>query len=373
MHPKTFRKFLTLMLCLLTGIVLTACGGGGSSDSGSGGGTGTLSTSLTDNPTDDYQAVFVTIDHVEAHAEGDEGAWINVTPDMTPTTYNLMDLVGIRESLGLVDLPTGHYTQIRLIITETKTLPHPYANYVIDENGAVHPLTMTSETKTGLKLITSFYIIGNQTTELIIDFDASRSVVKAGNSGKYLLKPTVKVINTAEYAIVEGKVTDNVTPTSAAMPGALVSAQAADTVEAGTITDGNGDYTLFLAPGNYNLVATNEDYLPGCVAVVLDQDQKLNNVNFNLSGEDWVSITVNVSELPADQYVTIDFRKLVSCTDQVSQQWITVKTVNFGEGSYTVTLPAGAYSIIASVIGKTTMQKENFNVAQDSILDFPFQ
>jgi hypothetical protein len=37
-----------------------------------------------------------------------------------------------------------------------------------------------------------------------LDFDASRSIVKAGSSGKWLLKPTIKVLDTEEYSVISG-------------------------------------------------------------------------------------------------------------------------------------------------------------------------
>jgi hypothetical protein len=53
-------KGLSLLALLLTGLI--ACGVGGD--------TGRLSMSLTDKPTDDYQAVYVTINEVAIHAAG---------------------------------------------------------------------------------------------------------------------------------------------------------------------------------------------------------------------------------------------------------------------------------------------------------------
>ena len=48
----------------------------------------------------------------------------------------------------------------------------------------------------------------DRTVGLILDFDASRSVVKAGKSGKWLLKPTIKVTGTVNNATFTGAVID---------------------------------------------------------------------------------------------------------------------------------------------------------------------
>jgi hypothetical protein len=74
-------------------------------------------------PADEYQAVYVTIDRVQAHKgeEGaDDGEWIDVASN--PGTYNLLELVnGVMQQLGITELETGHYSQMRLYIGNTHT------------------------------------------------------------------------------------------------------------------------------------------------------------------------------------------------------------------------------------------------------------
>ena len=57
---ETYGHFLLVLMFLTT---LAGCGGGGgsSSDSGGGGGTGSVGLLLTDGPTDDFDAVNITI------------------------------------------------------------------------------------------------------------------------------------------------------------------------------------------------------------------------------------------------------------------------------------------------------------------------
>ena len=134
-------------------------------------------------------------------------------------TVNLLDLVnGVREDLGLVDLEAGAYTQMRLIIGQTPerngainilSQAHPYANYVVDLNDDYHELKVPSGSQSGYKIVGGFDINTNSTTELILDFDANRSVVEAGNSGQWLLKPTVKIAYLDDDSIIQGRVTDS--------------------------------------------------------------------------------------------------------------------------------------------------------------------
>jgi len=379
MKFRLSKKLNMIFLCLLFGFSLAACGGGGGSD----GGQGTLSTSLTDSTTDEYQAVYVTIARVEVHHD-DGGTWQTVAEPNK--TYNLLELVnGVRETLGIATLDSGNYTQMRLIIGETAeagalnifSVPHPFANYVIDLNDDVHELKVPSGTNTGLKVVNGFDINDNQTTELILDFDAMRSVVMAGSSGQYLLKPTVKVFESEDYAIVSGSVTDAGTAPAVPLDGALVTAQVADAtqpdakdqvvIEAGTLTNMNGEYALFLAPAQYNLVATQNGYVPDCIAINLPAAIE-NTANFALvasppTNNGSIDGTVSITDASPDQYATIDFRQDITCIGASESESITVKSINIADGgAYSVLLPAGDYRIVASTFGKETFIEENVPV-----------
>ncbi|GAH84166.1 unnamed protein product [marine sediment metagenome] len=70
------------------------------------------------------------------------------------------------------------------------------------------PLVIPSFYETGIKLIHPFEIIEGETTELTIDFDAEKSVVKT-DDGEYELKPVIKVtssttINDSTLVNVDG-------------------------------------------------------------------------------------------------------------------------------------------------------------------------
>ena len=93
----------------------------------------------------------------------------------------------------------------------------------------VHELTIPSGYQTGVKLVHKFEIVPDRTVDLILDFDACASVVKAGKNGKYLLKPTIKITDAVNNAIVNGIVLGaqqmGLEDDAVGLEGATVSAQ----------------------------------------------------------------------------------------------------------------------------------------------------
>ena len=394
----TSIKKLGLMLSIACILGLISCGGGGGGSSGVGVvENGTVSVALVDSASEDYAAVYVTIRDIQFHLGGNENSsksWKSIHGSVEyPVTVNLLELVnGVRLDLGLVELPAGHHTQMRLIIgdeAEQGTInilsqSHPYANYVIidkDPSDAVdpeiHELKIPSGDKTGIKIVGGYNIAANQTTELILDFDACRSIVQAGNSGQWHLKPTIKMGETAGYSIIKGKITDE---TDAGLEGVLVSAQQFDSgasdakveviVTASTLTDINGDYSLFVEPGVHNIVAFMDGYSPGVDRVEVVAGGVLNLVDFNLIGpatsrtiSGRVIIPTDGSEL---QYATLRFRQEVNgvtCTACVVGEMIEIKTVNVANGNgidtdFNITLPVGIYQLVSSTFGFGTSSNE---------------
>jgi hypothetical protein len=246
---------------------------------------------------------------------------------------------------------------------------HPFANYFIDQNNEIKELKIPSGMNTGVKVVNGFDINENQTTELLLDFNAMHSVVKAGSSGKYLLKPTVKVVDTADYAIVYGVVAEDGTDPQVFLEGALVTAQLPVSngdpkdqvvIDAGTLSDENGDYSLFLAPNepgdSYNLVASLSGYHPVCSTVTLGADS-VTEVNLDLpvvtTSLGNVSGMVTIANAGVDQFATIEFRQDVSCPTDV--ETVTVSSFNIADGgSYSIELPAGSYQLVAWSYGMVT-------------------
>jgi hypothetical protein len=239
---------------------------------------------------------------------------------------------------------------------------------VIDWNNADHELKIPSGFQTGVKIVRGFKISPNQTTELILDFSASESVVVAGKSGQYLLKPTIKVLDTKECAIISGAVLD---AQDQALEGVLVSAQvytpsAGDirdevVIEASTITDEEGQYKIFVKPGTYNIVAYSTDYAPAveCSVELAAGEVADEGHDFTLDAVETgtVSGDVTIPGADPDQYATISFRQPDACgAGPADDTKIEVKSLNTrNDDSYSVPLPAGDYEVVASSYEQPTM------------------
>lgn len=353
---------------LFLAVFMASCGGGSS------GATGDLSVSLTDAATDQYNAIYVTVKEVAVHqSTAAEDGWSVVS---TPgKTMNLLELVnGLRQDLGLVSLPVGHYTQMRLIIGDTAdtginilSQSHPFANYVIDSSGAYHELKVPSGLQSGVKIVNGFDISAGGTTELILDFNASKSVVVAGNGGKYLLQPTIKVLDTVEASIITGTVTR--ASDASVIAGAMVSAQtynasAADvkdqvTVETATLTSDLGIYSLFIAAGTYNVVASKQGFSPSVITLTTTAGSTTAGQDFALAiaSDGNMTGSATIADGDTETYVTISIRQSVSINGaEVVIEVASLNVVN--GGTYSMILPAGTYTVVSSAFNHTTQQAD---------------
>ncbi|HKJ04641.1 MAG TPA: DUF4382 domain-containing protein [Geopsychrobacteraceae bacterium] len=378
---KSNWKMIQAFLMVSALFILTACGGSSSETSTSTGGTtgnpqteltagmGGLSLSLTDATPYQYQAVYVTIDEISVHL-ADTDSWQVVATPMQ--TVNLLELVnGIFLHFGLTEMNPGQYTQLRLLIGNTPDgssnifdASHPYANYVIDQNDDAHRLKVPSGMQSGIKLVKGFNIAAGEITELILDFDAAKSVVKAGKSGKWILKPTIKVLNTRHYALIQGTVEDLDEP-GLWLQGTLVSAQntSADedewkqvTTAAATMTDELGQYKLIVNPDDYNLVAYTEGYDPACTKVAAVSGVSWTGDFLLTENVTAATLTGGVSLLSDDEdsHVDVSVRQELFCYDETLMvEILSDQIVN--NGAYNFTLPAGNYRVVASTTGKATL------------------
>ena len=194
-HKKNFALWFAVLF------VIFAAGCGGGNSSGSSQGTsqqGTLSVSLTDATASGFDHVYVTVSKVRVHqsasaAENDAG-WSDIT--LNPARkIDLLSLTnGVLEELGQTSLPAGHYTQLRLVLS-ANTGAVPANSVVLSGDTKEIPLDTPSAVQSGIKLINEFDVAPGQRVDLVLDFDALKSIVRRGN-GTYGLKPVIRVLPT---------------------------------------------------------------------------------------------------------------------------------------------------------------------------------
>src|SRR5688572_32478261 len=191
---STFSPSWLVAACGAAAIALAACGGGGGD---AGGGTGTLRMALTDAPACGYDAVNVTIERVRVHQSSSAGENDTGWSDLVVTPQQRVNLLaltnGVLEELGQMPLPAGRYTQMRLVLAANGNNT-PFANSVVPSGGNEVALTTPSGQQSGLKLNVGIDVGANQIADVVLDFDACKSIVPRGNSGQYNLKPVIAVI-----------------------------------------------------------------------------------------------------------------------------------------------------------------------------------
>lgn len=241
--------------------LVAGCGGGGSAP-------GTLGVSLTDAPACGFKEVNVTVAKVRVNqsssaSENDSG-WTDIT--LNPARkINLLDLNnGAFDKLGETSLAAGHYTQLRLVLDPNTS--NGLANSVFPIGGVETALKTPSAVQSGIKLVNEFDVASGQRVDLMLDFDACKSIVQRGN-GDYLLKPVIKVIPFVLNGI-KGFVDTAITNVLGS--DVMVTAQQNGVIVQATAPKTTGEFYLARLPvGSYDVVLTANGRSTAVIAGVL--------------------------------------------------------------------------------------------------------
>lgn len=221
--------------------------------------TGRIIVRMTDDP---FRIEFVewakiTISKIEIRTQADFDSVKYITLSDKTNTYDLIKLRnGVTEELVSAELPIGTYDEIRLITAE--------ASLKIKDGGEF-TVKIPSGSQTGIKVLIkpAVKVEGGLTSELLIDFDLSKSFVLKGNTNKpdgingFNFKPVIRAVNNSTVGTIEGMVTD---VTLKKLINATVWVRK-DTVIATAYTDTLGKYVLPGIPaGIYIVGAWKEKY-----------------------------------------------------------------------------------------------------------------
>ena len=159
--------------------------------------SGNLTLNLTDSPFSDAKSVLVTFSEVQVHSSS--GSWVTVpfAGGNTSRTCDLMMLVGSQNVLGTGPLPAGHYTMIRLVVTQSTlyfdnpTFGPACSPSITPPLGLNAPLEISSGE---IKLNREFDIIAGRPTTILLDFDGDQSIHQTGNN-RYRMNPVIGIVS----------------------------------------------------------------------------------------------------------------------------------------------------------------------------------
>ena len=211
-------------------------------------GTAYLAVRMTDT-TANYDSVMIDIQSVEVKGDGGT-VLLNANAGM----YNLLDFTNGKDTLiASADIPSGHVSQVRLILGTN--------NYVVID-GVRYNLATPSAQQSGLKLNLQTTLTAGVNYTLLLDFDASRSIVTMGN-GSYSLKPVIRVVSIA----ASGSIAGTLGPADA-LPALATATNGTDTIT--TFTDSAGHFLFRGVPaGSYTLILVPQlPYIPDTVHAV---------------------------------------------------------------------------------------------------------
>lgn len=143
-----------------------------------------LEVRLVDAPNPIVDQIVVNVSTVTAHSTS--GGWITIGPVVSPTQVNLLDLQASFMSLGLVTLPAGKITQIRMMI-------EPTGNYVVPHgSSAQEPLIVPSGLETGIKILGPWDVPACTRLSVTLDFDGKSSIEYHQADGTWILRPVIR-------------------------------------------------------------------------------------------------------------------------------------------------------------------------------------
>lgn len=252
-------------------------------------GNGKVVLSLTDAPfpVSLVDQAVVSIDKIEIRTkavkatteeEADKESQYVVLYEGAEKEFDLLDLQnGVTAELLSLDILPGSYDFIRMHITKAA---------VILQDGTKFDLKIPGGSKSGLKIkITPDLVIESGVeSEVVLDFDVSKSFVAQGNIKSkngikgFIFKPVLRAVCQKYSGIIAGKVSENATTP---VIEAHVQVISADTILSSALTDKTGNYKMIGLPsGTYKIICEKDGYTKVMIdpVVVKARETTLQNI-----------------------------------------------------------------------------------------------
>ncbi|MFN4762116.1 DUF4382 domain-containing protein [Gillisia sp. Q332] len=241
MYSKKFsvRKITAMLIIAMAVTMFYSCDNDSDAE-----GKARVKVSMTDAP-GDYKNVFIDVQDVKvkSNTSADEEGWVSLS-GVEPRIYDLLELTGgVTQMLANSEMEPGTLGQIRLILGPDNTI------VLNDEVGTVVNLSAPSTEQSGLKLQVNQELEAGMEYEYLLDFDVDQSIVSAGASGGYILKPVIRLVNLKDTGIIKGEVQPSLSQS------VVKAANAANTITAYAAADGK--FSLNGVPaGTYQVTVT---------------------------------------------------------------------------------------------------------------------
>lgn len=266
-------RFLTSVA--VASALLAACGGGSGTtpSTASAAGNSTLSIALVDGPfrTSGGTVTELHLKIAKVEAVGAGGGVQTIATYSPSTDVDLMQHLTASTALSFpgATIPAGTYSQIRFVLDTSSA-----SNTYMVLNGSAVDLSIPSATSagfgnnsstdsgdgagtSGVKVnLKNFTAAAGQTYGFVVDFNAAESIVSAGSSGQWLMKPVLVATSQATSGSISGTVKNNA-GTGVSNAEVLAEDGSGNTINSG-VTDANGNFNINALPaGTYTLVVKN--------------------------------------------------------------------------------------------------------------------
>jgi hypothetical protein len=214
-------------------------------------------------------AVNIAIAKVEAI--GSDGGVQTIATFSPAQQVNLLNYQTSPLSLGTASIPAGTYQQLRFVL-DTSSANNTSVTVNNGTATTTYPLSIPSATSvgfggnsstdagdgqgtSGIKVRVNLNAQAGQSYGFVIDFNAAESIISAGQSGQWLMKPVLVATAQATSGAVSGTVKNNA---GTAVANAEVDAEQGTTVINSGVTDSSGNFQINALPaGTYTLVVRN--------------------------------------------------------------------------------------------------------------------
>lgn len=226
-------KYFIITLAVISIMIVQSCSNDDNNK------TARVQLELVDLP-GDYLEVNVNIVDIQYNSSEDEEGWRSFESFEGPIFIDLTQLIA-GNSLLLTDelIPTGMLKQIRLVLGDGNEVK---IEGDTEGEGETFVLDTPSALQSGLKLNLDTVLEGGFSYTFILDWDVQKSVVVAGNSGMYNLKPVIKVNAEVNSGSIGGRVIEMIEEVETVLEGETIVELSNGVDDWSTFADSNGDF-----------------------------------------------------------------------------------------------------------------------------------